>query len=649
MKKSLSIFLLFVFAAPLLWAQYSSNPAENLRLSTAAGEQVLPKAAVCPDGSMYVSWFSSEDGNYNVRLQLLDANGNQQWAPGGLLVSDHPQMSWLTDYSLTADQTGYAVVVFQDIRNTDNNVVAYRVSPAGEMMWGDDGLMLSNSDAFDVNPQVCATQAGNLVFAWPSQGDVNVVMMQKVSPAGDLLWGDAGIMLSSTETSYTFPFLHPADGDHALLIWHKETGPFWAANRGLYAQKLDTDGTFMWPADLEVFPPVGSGAVITLDFCPDDAGGIVFTKYGNDVGTHFNCWVQHMTANGTLTMPVNTFVSTSMARLHMYPSPAFLPLTQEIVVYFSEQDLDQNQRGLYAQKFDTQGNRKWSDDGKMLLPLSNNDYSLPMASGYQDKALCVYGAAVFGNSVDEKVQAVMLDSDGAYVWNDQFIDMCSVQSGKTDAVLSTMHNNQWVAVWEESRGGNTDIYAQNIHPDGTLGIVGATGKIQGFVRDATNNLSISEATITALNADDETITIATPFGAHYSMMLTEAIYNLSCEAEGYLPMTVENISVQEGMNTNYDFYLQPVTEVTGLRSDVQTKTEWFPNPFGNMLTLQVPDDIVGSCFVAISDAFGRKVYATTIVDAPGALVIDTQTFSSGLYFYTIQTQLQTNRGLLIKN
>ncbi|NCA84710.1 MAG: T9SS type A sorting domain-containing protein [Clostridia bacterium] len=649
MKKSLFIFVLMVFAAPLLWAQYSSNPAVNLRLSTAAGEQALPKTAVCPDGSMYISWFSSEDGNYNVRLQRLDASGNPLFAPGGLLVSDQPQMTWLTDYSLTADQAGYAIVTFQDIRNTNNNVVAYRVSPAGEMMWGDDGLMLSNSDAFDVNPQVCATEAGNLIFAWPSQGTANVVRMQKVSPSGDLLWGANGITLTATGISYTFPFLHPAGGDHAFLIWHKETGPFWAPNRGLYVQKLDTDGTFMWPADLEVFPPVGSGAVITLDFCPDDAGGIVFTKYGNDVGTHFNCWVQHMTAAGALTMPVNTYVSTSMDRLHMYPSPAFLPQTQEVIVYFSEQDLNQNQRGLYAQKFDLQGTRQWTDNGKMLLPLSNNDYSLPMASGYQDKALCVYGAAVFGNSIDEKVQAVMLDSDGTYVWTDQFIDMSTVQSGKIHAALSTFHQNQWVAVWEEDRSGNTDIYAQNIHPDGSLGIVGAMGKIQGFVRDATTNIAITEATITALNADDETLTTATPFGAHYSMMLTAATYDLSCQADGYLTMTVENWLVEEGMNTNYDFYLQPATEITGMRSDIKTKIQWFPNPFDNMLILQVPDDIVGSCSVVVSDAFGRKVYATEVDDASGVHMIDTKDFSSGFYFYTIKTQLQTNQGLLIKN
>ena len=133
------------------------------------------------------------------------------------------------------------------------------------------------------------------------------------------------------------------------------------------------------------------------------------------------------------------------------------------------------------------------------------------------------------------------------------------------------------------------------------------------------------------------------------MMLTEAVYDLTCEADGYLTTAAENIIVEEGSNVNHDFYLQPLTELTGLRSDAKIKVQWFPNPFGNMLTLQVPDDVVGSCSVTISDAFGRTVYATTVVDASGAFVIDTRTFGSGLYFYTIQTQLQTNHGLLIKN
>jgi len=86
-----------------------------------------------------------------------------------------------------------------------------------------------------------------------------------------------------------------------------------------------------------------------------------------------------MNADGTVTMPANGVeTSTYSGRIHMYPAPAFLSDTQEIVVFFSEQDSNQDMRGMYAQKLDLQGNRLWSDEGIILKDLSYNDYFLLM-------------------------------------------------------------------------------------------------------------------------------------------------------------------------------------------------------------------------------------------------------------------------------
>jgi len=451
-------------------AQWSPDAMMNTQLSYLAGEQVLPKIAVCSDGAYYVSWFSSESGNYNVRLQRLEKEGYPLWEDNGLLVSDHPQMSWLTDWDLAVDADNYALVTFQDIRNTDNSPVGYRVSPSGDMMWGEDGIVLSNLANFEPSPVVCATEAGNAVFAWPSEAEANMeVHVQKVSPAGDLLWGE-GIVIAYPGVNVTSPYLFPASDDHVYLIWHEETGPFWAPNRALYVQELDADGNFMWATDLEVYPPSPGGPVITLQMCRDNSGGIVFSWYGNDEGTHFNCWVQHMDGDGMLTMPQGNIVSTSMERNHMYPAPAFVPQTEEIVIYFSEQDLNQNQRGLYAQKFDLAGNRQWTDEGKLLIPLGDNDYSLPMANGINSNSICVYQDTEFG-SANSTIQAVMLDSEGNFVWQDEFIDMSTYQSSKLHTVMAPYSFGQWVVAWEDERSTGRDIYAQNIQPDGTLGVV----------------------------------------------------------------------------------------------------------------------------------------------------------------------------------
>jgi hypothetical protein len=461
-----------ISCVPIISGQWTSNPAENTAITTMSGEQALPKIAVDCNGSAYVSWFSNDAGNYDVRLQRLDRDGNTLWPQDGILVSNEQQDTWITDYDLTVDPSGYAVVTFTDIRTGQSNPVGYRISPDGDMMWGQTGKMLANDTNFDPSPKVCVTTIGNSIFAWqslPDSGD-SQVKLQKISPDGQLLWDD-GIILSQTGIDFTAPYLLPAENDFVYLIWHTETGPYYAPNRGLYVQKLDVNGSFLWTSNVEVHAPVPSGPVVYLKTCRDDSGGIIFSWYRAIDSTHFHCYVQHMDADGTITMPADgVLASTSTNRLHMYPAPAFLPQTQQIVLYFSEQDLNQNMRGMYAQKFDLQGNRLWGEEGILLIGLSNNDYGLFTAGGKDNKAICIYQAAVFG-TMDSKMQAVMLDDQGNFVWPEQFIDLSTYQSQKLHNVMTDYYMGQWVAVWEDQRTDGGDIYAQNIQLDGSLGVV----------------------------------------------------------------------------------------------------------------------------------------------------------------------------------
>jgi len=463
----------FLLCAGIAMAQWTSNPLENNSIASKPGEQALPKSVVNPvDGSVYICWFTTETGVYNVRLQRFDRDGNPLWADNGILVSSEPQDTWITDYDMAIDPMGYALITFMDLRTGETNPVAYRISPEGEHMWGATGIQLANNSNFDPSPKVCATTGGNAVFAWQSSpSGPSEVRLQKISPTGAKLWGDDGIILSQSGVSFASPWLFPAEGDHVFLAWHKETGPFWAPNRGLYVQKLNVDGTFMWPADVEVFAPVPSGPVYYLETCRDHEGGIIFTWYRNDAGLHFHSYVQRMSAGGQITMsPGGTLVSVTSSRNHFYPCPAYLSQSQEIVIFFSEQDLDQNQRGFWVQKMDLNGNRLWNDEGKELIPLGSGDYGLFTADGFGDRAICVYQADESGGT-SSKMQAVMLDANGDYVWNSHFVDLSTVQSEKLHNVLTDYAWGQWIAVWEDRRTDMGDIYAQNIQPDGTLGVV----------------------------------------------------------------------------------------------------------------------------------------------------------------------------------
>lgn len=495
--------LMIVCCAPLSSAQWSSDPTENTAIAIENGEQALAKIAVDDEGNSYISWFSTETGVYNVRLQYLDRDGNILWPENGIVVSDEPQDTWITDYDLAVDPSGFAIITFMDIRTGEANPVCYRISPDGDMMWGDMGILLADDSNFDPSPKVGVTDAGNSIFAWQSAPDSgnSEVRLQKISPDGELEWGD-GIILSETGIDYTAPYLLKAEDDYMYLIWHTQTGPYYAPVRGLYVQKLDVDGSFLWPSNVEIYTPVSSGPVVNLKMCRDDAGGIIFAWYRSLGISEFHCYVQRMEADGTLSMPANGVkASTSSNRLHMYPAPAFLSQTQEIVLFFSEQDLNQNMRGIYAQKFDLQGNRLWGDEGIQLIALSNNDYGLFTAGGNDNTAICVYQAAEFGNAYDAKIQAVMLDDQGEFVWPDHFIDLCSVQSHKLHNVMTNYYMGQWVAVWEDLRNDGGDIYAQNIQEDGSLGVVTNQPPVADFTWDPENPTTDDNVLFTDLSTD----------------------------------------------------------------------------------------------------------------------------------------------------
>ena len=210
----------------------------NNAIATVPGEEAIPKVATAASGITYVSWFSVESGNYNVRLQKFDVYGNELWAEGGILISDNTQETWLTDWDMTVDQADHAILVWTDIRTGSNDIFAYRISPDGDFVWGDDGLQLSTGSAFDAAPKVTVTNAGNAVFAWQAE---TVIIRQKISPDGTLLWGDNGITMSGANT-FSWPQLLPVGDDDVIMKFFEDTPPVWAPTRHVFAQRYDQNG-----------------------------------------------------------------------------------------------------------------------------------------------------------------------------------------------------------------------------------------------------------------------------------------------------------------------------------------------------------------------------------------------------------------------
>jgi len=467
----LSAFLL-LFSANI-FSQWSTDPMVNNAIATVPGEEAIPKVATAASGITYVSWFSVESGNYNVRLQKFDVYGNELWAEGGILISDHTQETWLTDWDMTVDQADHAILVWNDIRTGNDDVFAYRISPDGAFVWGDNGVQISSGQGFDAAPKVTVTNSGNAVFAWEDL-DAGVIIRQKVSPDGTLLWGDNGITMSGANT-FSWPQLMPAGDDDVIMKFFEDTPPVWAPTRHVFAQRYDQNGQPVWTQAAVISDAGGISAWTQIfPFINDGNDGFFIAWHDDrDNNSLANMWVQHIGNDGSVLFAADGVeVSTMANRHHFYAHLALPEGSENIFIFWNEMDANQNDRGIYGQKVSPAGTRLWTDNGKKFIEISSTNV-YPLAGRSTGADMILFYEEYF-NGVDGKIKAMRLDTDGNFVWTPEMIDMCTIQSEKVHTEVSEMNNGQWIAVWEDTRNGGRDIYGQNIKLDGTLGPITIT-------------------------------------------------------------------------------------------------------------------------------------------------------------------------------
>ncbi|MCB9516863.1 MAG: hypothetical protein H6693_11775 [Candidatus Latescibacteria bacterium] len=472
MRRIALLLALVLVALPLAaHAQWSDDPLVNLAIADRPSEQVVPKIAATADGGCYVAWFDLASGNYDVYLQHLDAAGNALWAHNGILVSGHSQNSSLVDWDLIADSEGNAVVVFTDARaGSDLDVYAYRVSPAGAMLWGADGLTLSDNTDYEPSPRVTQAADGDFVFIWARLPDVGdgKLMMQRVAPDGTLRFAAGGIAVAGEAgESPGFCDLVPSGADGVIVCWIRDISSF-LSPRHLWAERFDVTGASAWGAPVVVYDLVSLPIAYYPQLLPDAAGGAVLLWH-RSLSNLYSSLVQRLDITGTeLWAHQGVAVSTSSTHYHISPTFTFDAATGATTVFWDERNTAQSQWGIAGQRFDAAGARLWGDGGRIFLP-TDTLYK------YALRALPAAGGALLfwidepGGFGSDRIRGVRVDEDGNYLWGPDPIGVATLPSGKSRLPVAGAPDGTALLIWEDDRGGTVDVYGQNVRPDGTLG------------------------------------------------------------------------------------------------------------------------------------------------------------------------------------
>lgn len=625
MKKIILSLLFISFGVFTASSQWTDDPLINSVVNNLSGSQAVPHIAYDYVGNFYVGFYSNNAGNYDIRLQYFSYDGVAQWETNGLLVSNHTQYSWITEWDLTTDNNGNCVLAFNDARDGNANVYAYAISPSGEFLWGDDGISLTSDPQDEFVPSITVTGSNNVIVAWsrPTSPQAEIVM-QKITPEGTLSWGASGITYQSGSEGYTGARVLGVEGDNFIMAFYKETGSF-PATRHIYAQKFNGMGIPVWFGDVLASNSNYINPYNNFKIAPDNNNGIIIAWMDDrDSDMNMDGAVQRVNGDGSINWPANgSEVSTQNNYSHQQVEILGVNNVDEVLVTWSKKNQSQSQTAIAGQKFSSTGEQLWTTGGKEFIPMSS-DISGVGGGGVFDgeNSLIVYEEYVSGVSYSH-VKAFAVDNMGAFMWFPTTTFMAGRTTSKVHLVVSSLLNEQLIAVWEE--GSASDIYMQNIFTNGSMGEPPIS----------------SDATLSDLTINGETIEDFDPMVIYYEVDVEEG------QAVPLIDGTVNNVfasmeitqspavpgdativvtAQDETTQITYTVHFNLVTGIFGAKDEM---ISIFPNPVIDKFKVS---GLKEDAKIEIVDLLGKKIISKTINENA---VVDISVLQQGIYFVMI--------------
>ena len=374
----LLVSILCVFTLNAQWAQDAAQP--NL-IADGVGDQSLPKVAISNNGNTFIGYFDNSSGAYQNRLKLYAHTGDEIWAEA-MVLAGTAHDSWLTDWDMTVDNDGNALMCFQDVRSGINRVYIYKISPNGAQLWGETGICLSNdpaNDDPDYSPVLLCNSDNSVYVAWHREGTYQSVFIQKLNPDGSFAWAQPAL-IAFYGASANWPQLLETVDNGILVKYYEDSGVPWAPQRELHVASFSAAGELIWT---EAVSTAGGISAWTqrIAFIGDGSGGAFLAWHDDrDMDMIAQGYFAHVSADGDCLTPQNGAYACSNMQLQQFYPRLALDLAQEKVYCIMRiTDTDQNNAGMLMQIFDFEGQRLLGVSGQYLQGIGQTNYDAHFA------------------------------------------------------------------------------------------------------------------------------------------------------------------------------------------------------------------------------------------------------------------------------
>lgn len=275
MKKK--ILLALAVTVNIGFSQWQLNGVPICDTIANGGIEPLSRIATDGKGGAIICWRDARNGgDYDIYAQRISSNGFTLWQRNGIPVA---ALSTNQNFPrIVSDGNGGAIVAWEDTRTASNTFTyAQRIDSTGQPLWQLNGIKVADKPGLFI--AIAGDKQEGVFIAWNYLGGIPIddIVVQHLDGAGNRMWGDSGVQVTNRPGSVSSNDVAiVSDGEGGAIV-------AWAEGGRIYIQRIDSTGVIVWQDNgVLLSDSTKISSVVALS---SDGRGGANVNWGNNDGT----------------------------------------------------------------------------------------------------------------------------------------------------------------------------------------------------------------------------------------------------------------------------------------------------------------------------------------------------------------------------
>jgi len=459
---SKQVTLLLVFSITLLlfpgrsMAQYQWAEG-GIHAASSASSQTHFRAIPDGLGGFFLTYEDNSTGDADIFAQWIDGSGKPHWNAAGVTVTSAGGDQKYP--AIAPDGSGGIYIAWQD--DVSDNIYGQHINANGALVWSVGGLLLCSAPGDQSNVEMVADGAGGFILVWIDKrnGSTTDIYAQRVRSTGFPDWTANGVAVTTATGNQSSHVILGDGGGGVFVVWQDYRGGY--SNIDLYAQRLSASGDALWTADDVA---VSSAQNNQISPVIDTTGNQLVIAWEDIRSGVSDIYAQALdTASGNPLWTVDGIPVSTANGSQLSPRLTHDGAHGTIVAWIDNRNL----YDIYAQKLNSNGTAQWTANG---IPINESEgYQVSPEIVPDDSGGAIVAWKDFRSGVEYGLYLQHVSTDASLLYNEDGLSVvASDVEANQDHLLLPDQSGGALAVWQDSRDGTGDIYAQHLNTNITI-------------------------------------------------------------------------------------------------------------------------------------------------------------------------------------